>query len=141
MLRHIDLDDLLAEILALQQAEECLGHSLDSGENIFFVTNFPCLLPGDQALQCFIPPMPPVKNQETVNAGPGDDQVAHESFADVGLAEPTGKRHTAADHDACANTQIFHHRIMNGTGSVVEEDIDAIWAGILHCSSKVGGLF
>jgi hypothetical protein len=133
----IDLDNLLSKLLALQQSKKCLGHSLNATENIFLEADFPCLLPGGQALQCFTPPVPPVKNQKTMHAGPGDDHVRHKPFPDVRLAEPVGKGNTAANHNPCSNAQIFHDRVMDRSSRIVEEDVDAQRAGVLHRRRKV----
>ena len=93
------------------------------------------------ALQCFVSPMPPVKNQKSMDAGPGDDQVAHESFTNVRFTELAGQRYTTANHHPRTNTQIFHCCVMDGTSRVVEEDVDALGGGFLHSSSKIGSFF
>src|ERR1700756_2046972 len=85
--------------------------------------------------------MPPVKSQKSVNAGPGHDQLTHESLANVRFAEPVGKSYTATNHHPRTNAQVFHDRVMDGTSRIVEEHVDALGAAVLHSSSKVGSFF
>ena len=60
-----------------------------------------------------------------MDAGPRDDQVTHEPFTDVRLAELPSESHAAANHNASAGPEVFHDRVMDGASGVVEEDIDA----------------
>jgi hypothetical protein len=57
-----DPDNLLSKIFALQKSEKCFGHLFNPVEYVLFEANFPRLLPSGQTLQCFVSPMPPVKN-------------------------------------------------------------------------------
>src|SRR5580658_8785142 len=85
--------------------------------------------------------MPPVKSQKSVHTGPGHDQVAHESLANVRFTELAGERYTAINHHPRTNAQVFHDRVMDGTSRVVEEHVDALGAALFHSSSEVGSFF
>ena len=76
-----------------------------------------------------------------MNTGPSHDQLTHESLTNVRFTELTGERYTTTNHHPRTNTQIFHDRVMDGTSRVVEENVDALGAGLLHSSSKVGSFF
>src|SRR6516164_2988257 len=69
--------------------------------------------------------MPPVECQKSMDAGPRDDEVTHESFTDVGLAELSSKSDAATNHNASTRPEVFHDCVMDGASCVVEEDIDA----------------
>jgi hypothetical protein len=60
-----------------------------------------------------------------MDAGPRDDQVTHEPFTDVRLAELTSKSDAAANHNASTRPEVFHDRVMDGASCVVEEDVHA----------------
>ncbi len=56
-----------------------------------------------------------------MDAGSGDDQLAHESLTNVRLTKPTGERYTTTNHHPRTNTQIFHCSIIDGASRVVEK--------------------
>src|SRR5262249_57209365 len=87
--------------------------------------------PSGEPPQCFVAPMPPIKDEKTMDAGAAYDQLPHEALADVGFAELAGERDTPANHHPRADTQIFHDRVMNRASGVVEENVDAGGAGFL----------
>ena len=91
-------------------------------------------------LQGFIAPVPPVEYQKSVNTGPCDDELTHETLANIRLAKLTGESNTAANHHTSTDAQIFHHCIVDGTCCVVEEGIHAAGAGFLHSCREIGGL-
>lgn len=66
-------------------------------------------------LQGFIAPVPPVEYQESVDTGACDNEMAHEPLANIRLAKLTGESNTTANHHTRADTQIFHHGIVDGT--------------------------
>ena len=120
-----DFYDLLPEVLAGQQPEEPFGHALDPIQHIFLEFDLSRALPIGKPLQGFIPSVPPVECQKSMDAGPRDDEVAHEPFTDVRLAKLTSKSDAAANHNASARPEVFHHGVMDGASRVVEEDIHA----------------
>src|SRR4029077_18173871 len=71
----------------------------------------------------------------------GHDQLAHESLANVRFTELTGKGYATTNHHPRTNAQVFHDRVMDGTGGVVEEHVDALGAALFHSSSKIGSFF
>lgn len=89
-------------------------------------------------LQGFIAPVPPVEYQESVDTGACDNEMAHEPLANIRLAKLTGESNTTANHHTRADTQIFHHGIVDGTCRIVEEDVHAAWARFLHRSRDIG---
>src|SRR6266568_5215835 len=66
--------------------------------------------------------------------------MAHEAFANVGLAELTGEGDATANHHTRADTQISHHRVMDRAGRVIEENVDARGTGFLYRGGKIGRL-
>src|SRR5215472_13821284 len=85
--------------------------------------------------------MPPVEYQKAVDAGAAYDELTHEPLTDVRLAELACKRNAAADHHACADSQVLHHRVVNGPGRIVEEHIHTSRASFLHRGDEVMGFF
>src|SRR5262249_37820539 len=82
--------------------------------------------------------MPPIKNKKAVDAGAGYDQMAHETLADVRLTGLRGERNPAANHHPRADAQIFHDRVMDRSGGVIEENIDAFRTSLLHRGGQIG---
>src|SRR6516225_1415258 len=72
--------DLLSKLLAAQQPKELFGHALDPIQHIFFELDLSRALPIGKPLQRFIPSVPPVECQKSMDAGPRDDEVTHEPF-------------------------------------------------------------
>src|SRR5690349_5558385 len=85
--------------------------------------------------------MPPVEYEKTMDAGAAYDQLTHEPLADIGFAELACQGDAAANHHPRANTQVFHDRVMNRAGGIVEENIYAGRADFLHCQRQIGGFF
>ena len=117
--------DLLPKVLAAQQPKECFGHALDPVQHIFPEPNFSLALPFGKSLQCFIPSVPPVEYQKSMDAGPCDDELTHEPLTNVRLAKLPSKSDTTANHDASTRPEVFHDCVMDGASGVVEEDIHA----------------
>src|SRR6516225_7732490 len=120
-----DFYDLLSKVFAAQQPKEPFGHALDRVQHIFLESDLSRTLPIGKPLQGFIPSVPPVECKKSMDAGPRDDEVAHEPFTDVRLAELPTKSDAAASHNPSARPEGFHDRVMDGASGVVEEDIDA----------------
>src|SRR5438105_686227 len=64
--------------------------------------------------------------------------MAHETFANVGLAKLAGQGNATANHYTRTDTQVFHHRVMDRAASVIEEDVDPRRTNFLHGSGKIG---
>ena len=67
-----------------------------------------------------------IEDQESLDAGTGDQYLAHESRADVRLTECTCKTDGTAENDAGVDGKILQHGIMDRSRGVVEENINAV---------------
>jgi hypothetical protein len=90
--------DLFSKVFAVQQPKERFWHALDPLEHVFFEMDLSGSLPTGETLQSFTPPVPPVEYQKSVNAGTCDDEMTHETLANIRLAKLTGESNTAANH-------------------------------------------
>ena len=130
-----DFYDLLPKVLAAQQPKEPFGHALDPIQHIFLEFDLSRVLPIGKPLQGFISSVPPVECKKSMDAGPRDDEVTHEPFTNVRLAELPSKSDAAANHNASTRPEVFLDCVIytkgveigevarRGVGEVVGQDV------------------
>ena len=65
--------------------------------------------------------------------------MTHETFANVRFAKLSSESYPTTNHDPRADTQIFHHSVMDGTRRIVEENIHAPGRRFLHGCRQISG--
>src|SRR5262245_33403003 len=107
-----DLDDLLAEVLALQQPQKRPGHLLESLRDVELRLEHTAFHPRAHAGARFGIAVLIVAHQKASHRCTRDEELPVKARADVGLAEATCEAYRADDRDTRAHGQILHDGVV-----------------------------